>query len=175
MNTPTRAELERVALKLISIYKPLMIEYGCNGVHTFGFMKTKHVSTVLTRDPQKPPKWTYTFMKQTYEHLTTEHLQQLNKSFVIHITTHVSSPNPINEVFLFRADIFNMIECITDAVVVIESKHTSGCTRCGNVEGCKMCSRCKHVKYCCPQCQREHWKEHKPACDQIIALGITKK
>jgi len=32
-----------------------------------------------------------------------------------------------------------------------------------------LCSRCRSVEYCCRDCQKQHWKTHKAACNQIVA------
>jgi hypothetical protein len=33
----------------------------------------------------------------------------------------------------------------------------------------KLCSACRTVAYCNQDCQRAHWKEHKPACRAAVA------
>jgi len=38
------------------------------------------------------------------------------------------------------------------------------CQVCGK-ESIKKCSRCNLAWYCSPDCQRKHWKEHKPVCN----------
>ena len=37
------------------------------------------------------------------------------------------------------------------------------CASCGAVAACH-CSRCTRVKYCSKECQRAHWKTHRPSC-----------
>ena len=37
------------------------------------------------------------------------------------------------------------------------------CASCGAVAACH-CSRCMWVKYCSKECQRAHWKAHRPSC-----------
>lgn len=32
-----------------------------------------------------------------------------------------------------------------------------------------MCGACRVAHYCCRDCQRQHWKEHKPACKALVA------
>ena len=34
-------------------------------------------------------------------------------------------------------------------------------------EGGKKCARCKQVHYCNRECQRAHWKTHKPNCKEL--------
>ena len=40
------------------------------------------------------------------------------------------------------------------------------------VERCKMfsCTRCGGANYCSDACQKTHWKEHKPICDEDVKL-----
>lgn len=38
------------------------------------------------------------------------------------------------------------------------------CTYCDKVTDAKMCARCKKVQYCSRECQKQHWKAHKPDC-----------
>eukprot|EP00038_Savillea_parva_P011610 m.198777 g.198777 ORF g.198777 m.198777 type:complete len:395 (+) comp20540_c0_seq1:86-1270(+) len=38
-----------------------------------------------------------------------------------------------------------------------------GCAKCG-APAVKKCSACKRIAYCCVECQRAHWKVHKPHC-----------
>ena len=37
----------------------------------------------------------------------------------------------------------------------------------------KYCSRCRCVTYCSLECQEAHWSDHKPDCDNLVAM-ITK-
>jgi hypothetical protein len=37
----------------------------------------------------------------------------------------------------------------------------------------KTCTACKSVKYCSRECQRAHWKVHKPACKAAQAEAST--
>ena len=39
-----------------------------------------------------------------------------------------------------------------------------GCSACGNALAKELCSGCKVAVYCGKDCQREHWKTHKPQC-----------
>ncbi|KAL0570768.1 hypothetical protein V5O48_011196 [Marasmius crinis-equi] len=43
---------------------------------------------------------------------------------------------------------------------------SAGCVVCGN-KSSKKCSACLSVEYCGPECQKSHWKEHKPACKSL--------
>lgn len=44
------------------------------------------------------------------------------------------------------------------------------CAACGTLEGVagvgklKSCSKCHSVRYCSAECQKAHWRAHKPAC-----------
>ncbi|KAJ6459467.1 hypothetical protein C8R47DRAFT_139973 [Mycena vitilis] len=40
---------------------------------------------------------------------------------------------------------------------------STDCTA-SNKRQLRECARCHTVRYCCPEHQREHWKEHKPTC-----------
>ena len=46
------------------------------------------------------------------------------------------------------------------------------CENCGTAETkeakLKKCARCKMVAYCNRDCQKAHWKEHKPDCDKWV-------
>jgi tetratricopeptide (TPR) repeat protein len=44
-----------------------------------------------------------------------------------------------------------------------DGTHT-GCASCGKAAA-QSCGRCRKVRYCDRQCQKQHWKEHKKACD----------
>ena len=35
----------------------------------------------------------------------------------------------------------------------------------------KKCAACKSVYYCCVQCQKHHWKTHKPICRRLVQSG----
>eukprot|EP00698_Gefionella_okellyi_P001891 TRINITY_DN11731_c0_g1_i2.p3 TRINITY_DN11731_c0_g1~~TRINITY_DN11731_c0_g1_i2.p3 ORF type:complete len:152 (-),score=34.89 TRINITY_DN11731_c0_g1_i2:80-535(-) len=40
-----------------------------------------------------------------------------------------------------------------------------GCAYCGKTEGKLLkCARCVAVRYCNRDCQKAHWREHKPVC-----------
>lgn len=39
----------------------------------------------------------------------------------------------------------------------------------------KVCSRCKSISYCCVDCQKTHWKEHKPNCSENMTRTKTKQ
>lgn len=41
---------------------------------------------------------------------------------------------------------------------------SGGCAKCGKAAAPMRCSRCRKVGYCSKDCQRMHWKSHKPAC-----------
>mmetsp|Transcript_5086 Transcript_5086/g.7020 ORF Transcript_5086/g.7020 Transcript_5086/m.7020 type:complete len:569 (+) Transcript_5086:96-1802(+) len=50
------------------------------------------------------------------------------------------------------------------------------CFRCGRTLNLKRCGRCQMVSYCGAQCQRAHWKKHKPLClpqPEWLATGTT--
>eukprot|EP00026_Physarum_polycephalum_P007141 Phypoly_transcript_07196.p1 GENE.Phypoly_transcript_07196~~Phypoly_transcript_07196.p1 ORF type:complete len:492 (+),score=58.38 Phypoly_transcript_07196:100-1575(+) len=50
------------------------------------------------------------------------------------------------------------------------------CAQCGAPDSQKkllVCSRCKLVKYCSPECQRSHWKKHKPECNKPLDVKNT--
>jgi hypothetical protein len=44
--------------------------------------------------------------------------------------------------------------------------NTPCCSACGSAADLKKCSRCCLAAYCGRDCQRNHWKEHKHACDE---------
>ena len=39
----------------------------------------------------------------------------------------------------------------------------------------KQCSRCQEATYCSPECQRAHWKVHKPACQVFASAKEVEK
>ena len=43
------------------------------------------------------------------------------------------------------------------------------CAMCGASYG-KRCSGCYQVRYCSRRCQKDHWLEHKPACEWLAGL-----
>ena len=47
----------------------------------------------------------------------------------------------------------------------------AGCSAaaCVSEEASRVCSRCNTVRYCSRECQRGHWKAHKPACAAAAA------
>eukprot|EP00934_Nitzschia_sp_Nitz4_P003371 Nitzschia sp. Nitz4//scaffold77_size91520//10412//10843//NITZ4_004878-RA/size91520-processed-gene-0.105-mRNA-1//-1//CDS//3329557955//3361//frame0 len=44
---------------------------------------------------------------------------------------------------------------------ITETAHM--CPVCGQ-DAQKRCSRCNHIWYCSVECQKKHWKKHKPIC-----------
>jgi len=48
-----------------------------------------------------------------------------------------------------------------------EEKRCENCKTKGS--GLKQCARCHVVRYCSTECQRAHWKTHKPACNPFCA------
>jgi len=49
------------------------------------------------------------------------------------------------------------------------------CAKCGEADNkLKNCSACKSVAYCSVDCQRAHWKQHKPTCMTKRAKGKKK-
>ncbi len=40
----------------------------------------------------------------------------------------------------------------------------SRCAECGKGGKTLQCTRCRKVRYCSRECQKSHWKTHKPAC-----------
>ena len=42
----------------------------------------------------------------------------------------------------------------------------SQCAWCGNKSATLRCSRCRNARYCSKDCQRKHWKSHKPFCSK---------
>lgn len=45
-------------------------------------------------------------------------------------------------------------------------KSENVCWNCGKF-GKKKCGNCRVAKYCSKECQRVHWKEHKPICRKV--------
>jgi hypothetical protein len=56
-----------------------------------------------------------------------------------------------------------------------KDKHgtSSPCADCGTVKdtGMLRCSKCKSVRYCSTECQKNHWNEHKPSCNEAVDAG----
>ncbi|KAJ3982920.1 hypothetical protein F5890DRAFT_1463984 [Lentinula detonsa] len=44
--------------------------------------------------------------------------------------------------------------------------HHTGCVVCGG-KTVSICSQCLAMEYCGAECQRVHWKEHKPTCNSV--------
>jgi hypothetical protein len=34
-----------------------------------------------------------------------------------------------------------------------------------------VCSGCRTARYCCRECQKQHWKQHKPVCTALAAAA----
>ena len=47
-----------------------------------------------------------------------------------------------------------------------DPKDIALCANCGkpSAEGLRQCAGCKKVRYCGKECQKIHWKQHKPMC-----------
>ena len=43
---------------------------------------------------------------------------------------------------------------------------SSRCAKCGAIGEMFRCSRCRKAMYCSKDCQRNHWKIHKPTCSK---------
>ena len=48
-------------------------------------------------------------------------------------------------------------------------REMQGCYQCGRDGASMQCSRCKSARYCGAECQRAHWKAHKPDCKKIAS------
>ena len=59
---------------------------------------------------------------------------------------------------------------LRDSLLGLDSRYK--CVKCEIVkdEILSRCGGCKVVRYCSPDCQTEHWKEHKKICKEIKAL-----
>ncbi|VDB84549.1 unnamed protein product [Peniophora sp. CBMAI 1063] len=44
--------------------------------------------------------------------------------------------------------------------------HNAGCIVCGKLQTTR-CSACLSERYCSPDCQKEHWKDHKAVCQSV--------
>ena len=56
---------------------------------------------------------------------------------------------------------------------VVKSRSIS-CAACGLVDSgdnMRRCSQCKSVSYCGKECQRQHWRKHKPFCVTTAKKG----
>jgi hypothetical protein len=66
----------------------------------------------------------------------------------------------------------------TDAIAVPNFCNNPGC---GNVSGVSeaalvsgrscLCAGCRTTRYCSRVCQKQHWKQHKPACKALAAAA----
>lgn len=45
----------------------------------------------------------------------------------------------------------------------------SGCAKCSSHDNLKICVQCNTTWYCSRDCQRKHWKTHKPDCKKLLA------
>lgn len=52
----------------------------------------------------------------------------------------------------------------TTTINTTTATETHTCPSCGK-DAIKRCSRCNSVWYCSVECQRKHWKKHKPFCN----------
>ncbi len=43
------------------------------------------------------------------------------------------------------------------------------CAECGRRKQLQKCARCRGIHYCSAECQKEHWKVHKPDCKKVAA------
>lgn len=46
------------------------------------------------------------------------------------------------------------------------------CAACGNDTASSHCAACKVTKYCNAECQKLHWKTHKPRCGQLVQQAL---
>ena len=62
---------------------------------------------------------------------------------------------------------------------VEHAEFTERCKHCGNPAyvgtGLKTCRRCKSMRYCSVDCQRAHWRVHKPDCKEPAPKAKVKK
>lgn len=49
---------------------------------------------------------------------------------------------------------------------MVERMYTCAC--CGGPCPANRCGKCKKVHYCNEECQRRHWKQHKPECSNML-------
>lgn len=52
-------------------------------------------------------------------------------------------------------------------------KNVIECAKCKKTKKLKKCARCKIVYYCSAECQKSHWKTHKPTCLSNTGAGST--
>jgi len=65
---------------------------------------------------------------------------------------------------------------INPSIIIRRDPNTNEilCHNCNSGEKpTKKCSRCSFAYYCGPDCQREHWDQHKAICDAVSYHGVT--
>lgn len=58
-------------------------------------------------------------------------------------------------------DASSFVEKVKTAAAAVSA---GKCAKCGKKGKSLICTRCKNISYCSKECQRSHWKTHKPAC-----------
>jgi len=53
---------------------------------------------------------------------------------------------------------------VDDDMNLMMTEHMYTCAACAEACSFNKCGRCKKVHYCNAECQKAHWKEHKPVC-----------
>lgn len=87
---------------------------------------------------------------------------------VIDMPTPICEKPPCQTVA--RQQMQEMLRQVEDATQQdIADREIVSCATCGKTDSLQRCNNCKVTAYCSRECQKSHWKQHKPACQQAAA------